>query len=107
MRDRGFGDLARDLTPRLVVEAGIGRRPSEALAEPHRAAERFGRALGTDAICDPLRGGELPFDPARHHHRVDARLQAGDHDVLDRDVGDAAHIEGVRHGKAVEAQLAA
>jgi hypothetical protein len=107
LRDRRLGDLAREVAPRSVVELDIERRPPEAFAEPRRTAERFFCPLWPHAVGDPLRRGHLPVGAARHHHRVDARLEARDHDVFDRDVGDPAHVEGVGHGEALEPHLVA
>ncbi len=107
VRDRGLRDLARGLAPWSVVELRIERNPPEPLAKPRRAAHRLARTLGPYPVGDPSSRGELPFDAARHHHRVDPSLETGDHDVLDRYVCDAAHVEGVGHREAVEAQLAA
>src|SRR5207249_1152123 len=106
LRDRRLGDLEREVPPRLIVEVGIERRSAEPLAEPGRATQRLARALRPHPIGDPFRGSQLSIEAARHHHRVDTRLESGDDDILDRDIRDAAHVERIRHGEAIEPQLA-
>src|SRR5947207_967460 len=78
LRDRGLSDLAREVPPWLVVEVRVGRDPAKTLAEPGRATQRLACALRPHAVGDPLRGGELSLDTARHHHRVNAGLEPGD-----------------------------